>query len=266
MFASSSVGRYFIAASALAAGLATVACGPDVEARYSEFLEGSSEQRPQGLGGPCEDKTNCQSGLVCKAEMCSECSSNEDCGGGVCNPDTNLCQANSAFFDINGFHHVVLSTVVAYDLPLQFAVEIQLGTLDAGTAPIHLEFQPLSLNSGETNNPREAIGDIIIVDTVVNADGTFTADMGIVTVVGEANPVSGLEIVASVVLEGRIQSEDFWCGQVTGEVMAPIQSGLEPSYFGATRLPDNPTYPDDLPTDDTATPSVDYMMRCPEDL
>lgn len=81
----------------------------------------------------------------------------------------------------------------------------------------------------------------------INADGTFLAQLGTITVSGEANTITpGSDITATVGLEGSVCAEkpDFLCGNVKGQVTMPITLDLEkpnPSTFTMQRVKDGMT-------------------------
>ena len=86
------------------------------------------------------------------------------------------------------------------------------------------------------------------------ADGSFVAALGVITVPGEGNPFSSNELVADAILHGVLcRPGDFICGDVTGEVTAPIPYELPGSTFAWERLPDPPVYPD--------RPKIDCAQR-----
>ncbi len=69
--------------------------------------------------------------------------------------------------------------------------------------------------------------------------GAFSFDLGVVEVVGEADPIiPGAAIVASVVLDGELCAgeTDFLCGGVRGQVTAPAELGLAGSTWTLSRL------------------------------
>jgi hypothetical protein len=100
-----------------------------------------------------------------------------------------------------------------------------------------------------------AVGDALeVADIEYEEDGTFSADLGDVSVPGRANPITGSDIVANVQLTASTRAAaddqpDVFCGQVTGMVTAPIKLDLSGSSFGA------------VATDDEA--SSDPLLRCP---
>ena len=97
--------------------------------------------------------------------------------------------------------------------------------------------------------PREPVGDRVDVAAVpYREDGSFAADLGEVTVPGRANPISGTDIVATVVIEVSAlpKKDDLpvrFCGSVSGMVSVPLPLDLAGSsiagafvFFFAARL------------------------------
>lgn len=152
-------------------------------------------------------------------------------------------------FDWSGRYLLALSTVLAPDQPLLFAVDVEVSSdLELAT----LELQPLTTD--DDDEPRTPIGDrIVLEDVPYDAEGTLSADLGEVTVPGRANPITGSDIVASVQLSARTRAEtddepSLFCGEVEGMVIEPLSYDLAGSTFGA------------VPTDDA--PSAEPLLRC----
>lgn len=184
-------------------------CGPDTEARWNEFTEETQPARDAALAGGSGS---------CDGEACTDC-------------------------DISGYHIVGLETLLGPGTPIQFVVEV----VDSGDTA-DFSFQPLSLDLGAIDTPREEVGDPIVVTGVPLTDGLFSIDFGEVTVPGSANPISGGDIVATIVLEGRILSSDAWAGDVSGAATSPVNADLAGSTFGAYRVEapeDRPAFPCD---------------------
>lgn len=140
--------------------------------------------------------------------------------------------------DFSGLFYLSLSTTIDPDKPLNFAttVVVEDGLID-------FSFQPLKTDTLLTGDVREdartPAGDPIIVEDVPFADdGTFAADMGEVTMNGDANLISGRDIRAVLQLAGRVDAVDFFCGTVSGDVVFPIPLPLEGSTFGAILVTD----------------------------
>lgn len=153
-------------------------------------------------------------------------------------------------FDWSGRYLLALSTTLMPDAPLLFAVEAEVAS---DLTRIDLQLQPLT--SDADDEPRTAIGDSFgVSDIPYDEDGSFSADLGDVSVPGRANPITGSDIVASVQLTARTRAgegdrADLFCGEVTGMVIEPIALDLAGSSFGALR------------TDGES--SAEPLLRCP---
>ena len=179
--------------------LLAACASPDTEARYNEFADATAEAR-----------------LV----------------------DTNT--GEGVVIDFSGTFLLSLSTVVDPEKPIYFDTTVAVDT-DAQT--IDLSFQALTADVDAAGDPRDdardPVGDAIIAEDVpYNDDGTFVAELGEVTMVGDANAVTFRDIVATLTLTGRVDSEDFFCGSVAGDVTIPLPIPLAGSTFGAVRVDD----------------------------
>lgn len=172
-------------------------------------------------------------------------------------PPPDLAEGES-FPDINGVFLVAISTTVDVSKPLQFLADVQTDYDDAGTGSMTIEFQPLSLDVGSTTEPREEVGDAIVVDTDVNT-GAFTIPFGETMVTGQANPITGSDILADLSLQGNVRSANAWCGGVDGDVLSPIMVPLAGSTFAAIRLADRSERPLEFPV------SCDEIMDTGDD-
>ncbi|MFO0613274.1 MAG: hypothetical protein U0414_11825 [Polyangiaceae bacterium] len=109
-------------------------------------------------------------------------------------------------------------------------------TTDSG-GQLMMAFKATPLSGTDHTTPVGA--PIDIAPFPVNADGTFEASLGTITVSGDANPITpGSDIVATVNLQGQLCAEkpDFFCGTVTGQVMMPIMYDLAGSTFTLQRV------------------------------
>lgn len=148
--------------------------------------------------------------------------------------------------DISGDFLLAVSTIIAPDLPMQFVATNTVTTDEMGNTLLTACLQPLSLMQGKVNTPREPIGDPLCYEDLPIADGKFEIDAGVVMVTGMANPVTGGDIVASLKMIGTVIDEDFYCGEIEGEVMMPLMAGLAGSTFAAVRLEDPAALPLDV--------------------
>ncbi len=162
-------------------------------------------------------------------------------------PKLDMGIAVDSYPDITGVYLVALETVAAPGLPLQFIGEVTAEVdMITGDGTIEVEFQPLSLDQGSSTEPREEVGEPIVIDSDVTA-GSFTLTFGMTNVTGAANPLTGADILADIELQGSIRGMDGWCGQVVGEVISPIALNLEGSTFASMRLADRDERPLEFP-------------------
>jgi len=77
-------------------------------------------------------------------------------------------------------------------------------------------------------------------------DGTFTAELPMLDVPGEANPISGNPIQAAITISGEMCAPaEFICGTAEGETVQPPGISVDGSTFTIERLPQaGPPYPD----------------------
>lgn len=146
--------------------------------------------------------------------------------------------------DISGDFLLAVSTTVDLSKPLQF-IATNTVTLDPdGKTMLKVSLQALSLEQGKVTTPRQPVGDPLVFEGIEIVDGKFTLDAGVVMVTGAANPITGSDIVASLIMSGNIMGEDLYCGSVTGDVMSPLMVSIEGSTFAAVRLTDVKVLPD----------------------
>lgn len=160
--------------------------------------------------------------------------------------DTDTDTGVAEYPDINGVFLLAIDTIIAPGLPLQFLVDVQAEVDPMGDGTVSLDIQPLSLDPMSTTEPREEVGDSIVVDADV-VGGAFTVLFGETMVTGAANPITGSDIVADLTLEGSIRSADAWCGAAVGMVLMPIQAPIDGSNFAAIRLADRSERPLQFP-------------------
>ena len=194
------------------------ACGPSTQDKFDDFLDDTKEQR-------------------------EEAQQTRDVGG--------------ALVDISGTFLFAIAPSLSPTTPLQFiatnTMEIE---ADGSSGTFDMVLQPLSLNVGSTTEPREPVGNTIeIRGIMVDGGGVFVVETlgGPVMVTGEANPITGSDIVAEISLLGAIQDEDVYCGTAGGQVTSPLVADLAGSTFGAQRI------------EDTAAASLPPpLTECPE--
>jgi hypothetical protein len=127
---------------------------------------------------------------------------------------------------------LAVDTIISPGLPLQGIVWLE----SNGGGTIDLALQWLSLDQGSTTEPRELVGDVYAYSAIpVSPDGSFTWETGVVLIPGAANPITGSDIVASVVAEVVPQGSPY-CGRVGGEVTSPINVPLDGSTHAMTAV------------------------------
>ena len=205
----------FLIASVL---LAVSACtSPDPEGRHNEFAANTADLRLDA--------------------------GDTSVGGGV-------------VIDFSGTFFFSFSTVVDFELPIFFEATV---VVDMDALTIDLTLQALKTDLLLDGTPREDAraytGDPIVMEGIpYEEDGTFITDLGTVTMSGDANGITGRDIVAEITLAGRVDTADFFCGSVEGDVTFPVPIDLAGSTFGATR-----TEPDQIADLDV----VNAPMACP---
>jgi hypothetical protein len=133
--------------------------------------------------------------------------------------------------------------------PFLATVELIDGTTDE--PKISVVLQPLTVNG------RDEVGDPINTVTSpvpVALTGEFTLEYDDALIPAQTNASSGTEIMADMVLDGIIRSEDEFCGLANGMVVSPFTLSLNNSTFGTVRLADGQS-----PAD------VEISGRCPAD-
>lgn len=103
-----------------------------------------------------------------------------------------------------------------------FALDATLVTTEgADGLDASLTLQPLSAEDQST-----PVGDALTFnDLTIAADGTFHWEFGEVTLAGAANPISGADIISTLIFDGFVcggPNAGFICGDASGIVSQPI--------------------------------------------
>jgi hypothetical protein len=155
-------------------------------------------------------------------------------------------------FDFGGSYLLALSTTLAPGQPILLGCEVSVAS-DLET--LELTFQ--ALTTDEADPPRAPTGEpFTIADVVYEQDGSFSADLGEVTVPSDANPISGSEIIATVAFSARAvpmsdELPQLFCGQASGMVSVPLMLDLAGSTIGAVE------------TQGSDVTDVEPLPRCP---
>lgn len=179
---------------------------PDPEGRFDEFTDRTAGDR--GIGGS---------------------------GGGMA----------GGVADVNGTFFLGIDTVINRGKILRFDTAVTINVNPDGTCPAEgclmgWEVQPVVPDPKPRSNcpdPGTPVGDLIVLtDIPVGNDGSFIANFGQQTVDGCANPISGGNILANLILTGNILGPDAMCGKVSGTVSQPVTGRLDGSDFGMFRI------------------------------
>ena len=118
-----------------------------------------------------------------------------------------------------------------------------------GSGTYTFTFQPLATDDiiaddgSRTPRPtgaREPVGTPIVVSNVtIGADRTFSLTVAGLRIVGEANSLTGRDILADInFVNATFRDSNFACGDVTGHASEPISLSLAPSTFAFQRTTD----------------------------
>lgn len=126
---------------------------------------------------------------------------------------------------------LAISVTLAPTKPILALADVTTPTLDGGTG-FAFDAQPLSAADRVTPVGQKASFGPFPVDE----HGAFQADIPNLQTTGAANPVTGGDIAARVVLSGNLCGDgQFFCGTLTGNVTKPIPLDLKGSTFTFTR-------------------------------
>jgi hypothetical protein len=209
---------------------------PDSEARFDEFLDATKDERMEAADED-EDEDEDEDTAGTEDTIGTEESAGTE--------DTGM----EGLTDMSGVYLLALETALGPDIPLQFVTTVEMTVADdAQSATASFTFQPLALEMFSLTAPRTFVGEPLTFEGIVyDADGNYELDMGLVMVTGAANPITGSDIAATLVIDGHIVHVDAMCGTITGELMSPLTYDLAGSTFAMTRLDDDGSDPATLP-------------------
>lgn len=155
--------------------------------------------------------------------------------------------------DINGDFLMGLSVVIAPDSPVWLRVTNTFTDNGDGTGVVDVVIQPLRYDGDHA-----AVGEPIVAnDIAINSAGQYTVVLTQATIPGEANPITGNDIVGDFNIMGSIKSEDLSCGEVTGMVTSPANIDVAGSTFAMVRIGMGGNLPELLyACPDTTTPDA----------
>jgi hypothetical protein len=133
---------------------------------------------------------------------------------------------------VEGQYLLAISVTLSPTKPILALTNVTTPMLDGGTG-LTFDAQPLSAADRKTPvGQKTSFGPF-----QVEQDGTFRAEIPNLETTGAANPVTGGDIAASVVLSGSLCGDGrFFCGTVSGNVTKPIPLDLKGSSFTLTRV------------------------------
>ena len=203
---------------------------PDPEGRLDEFAK-TYEQANADSGGTDTGSSDTSG---------SGSDTGEGSGSGVtCTPapfeaeGVYLLGVNVFPLDRRDEHPLLLSTEVVAD----------------GSGTYTFTFQPLATDDmiaddgsrpPRTEGARAPVGTPIVVPgVVINSDRTFTVAVTSLRITGEANSLTGRDILADInLVNASFRDSNFACGDVTGQASEPISLNLAPSTFAFQRTTD----------------------------
>jgi hypothetical protein len=135
--------------------------------------------------------------------------------------------------DVTGEFLLSMSVNISPTTPIQFRMENVLTQHPDGTGELDTTITALTADAA-----RVPVGNPFIVNDIpVAVTGEFMFTGTDVMIPGEANPITGSDIVADVVLTGQLRSPDLLCGDLGGMVKMPLTLALSPgSFFGGIRV------------------------------
>lgn len=141
---------------------------------------------------------------------------------------------------VQGQYLLAISVVIAPTKPIVALTDLTTPPVSGGTG-LSLNAQPLL--AADRRTPVGA--KIALGPFPIDANGGFVVNIPGLQVTGQANPVTGGDILADVVLTGNLCGDGrFFCGIVTGQVQSPLPLDLQGSTFTLTRVDvDGGTFP-----------------------
>jgi len=134
--------------------------------------------------------------------------------------------------DLTGRYLMGVAVTLGPDKPIKLDAQY---TVDTTTSPWTLSVTATLLAVADG----APVGDPIEATSPIESDGSFTLDFGSVFVPAAANSiVAGLDVTATLVLEGCTSTETFACGIANGAITAPVQQPIDGSTWGLVAAPD----------------------------
>ena len=137
----------------------------------------------------------------------------------------------SKIFDVTGASLLSLSTVIEPTKPILFYTEAKLAPQQDGTGLLDLKLQPLHYMT------HVVVGTPIEVKAVkVKDTGSFEAVLGSQTVVGDANPITGRDISATLTLRGVIRPAEPIMYIVPADAPLIVRGHVQPTSIDQVQI------------------------------
>lgn len=151
--------------------------------------------------------------------------------------------------ELDGTYLLAVSTPIGRDKPVVYLATAA-AALRGGSLFVTLQAQALDAKDRKT-----LVGEALPAAEVEVTAGGIVLDLGVTEVDGRANPILyGTAIEADTTLTAQLCSVrsadepaaklDFFCGDVTGELIKPLPASLETGTFTATRVEGVGSYPE----------------------
>lgn len=202
------------------------ACGPQVSV---------SEDGDDGSDGGTSDASSTGNGPSTTTVSSSSGDPTSSTVADVATTDTPVLDFGTTLPDLSGTHLFAVAAVIDPAHPFQWLATIS-QTAQPGGAALTIELQSLALDPGATTTPRTPVGDPLVLDVLVDEEGGFGVELPQTMIPGAANPITGSDIVGTMILQGNVLDESLWCGSVTGMITQPLMLDLTGSTFAGTRL------------------------------
>ena len=143
--------------------------------------------------------------------------------------------------DIAGRYLLAISASIAPGRPILALLDVSTPAAQDGAA-LAFVAQMLAASDRKTK-----VGDPLSLGPFpIDGDGDFHADITGLSVSGDANPVTlGAPIEADLELTGNLCAKTrFYCGNVSGQIVRPLELSLQGSTFTLTPIPPGSSVPD----------------------
>lgn len=164
--------------------------------------------------------------------------------GGDAGGDAGACSLPQPS-QVAGQFVLLISPAFSPKAPILFLDEVSAKALGSDQIEVGMTLTALSATDRKT-----PVGAALAPVTASLDAGPFSYDLGVLEVVGAADPfIPGAAIEGSVVLHGQLCSApegpiDFWCGAVSGQVTAPVALDLAGSSWTLARVAPNGDLPE----------------------